>query len=687
MSPLLALLVACGGQDAGGRGRSSTTTEVSPSPTGASSTAVTETATSTTPWDCVVDPADVPDWSTQLGCREDFDLLASAPLDASIPGARSVKTVVDRLQDDALYLQNSTRYAIHWEFCSAHLSGNGLPIVPDLGSFNRTEYYSPDRRFILGALSWYEEPAAWVYEVSPYDTADADMITTAFRKIRDATYFGDALYFHPSSSAVEVVAEDLPPDIPVITTNELFADISYQPLNLGTTMGKLTFYDDLEGELPWFRELLVLDEVPNDVSVVAGIITSEFQTPLSHINVLSQNRGTPNMALKGAIDDPTLRALEDRWVELTVDAMGWEAREVTQEEADAWWEANRPDPLDVTPMDLSITELVDAEEVLDPELSLGEALSLATPAFGGKASHYGGLVHIGDAVPMPKAFVIPVHFYNEYMTDNGLWPRVEAMLADPVFQGDPAVREAELADLRATIEGGSLDPELEGRVLDKLGADYPGLRMRFRSSTNAEDLSGFNGAGLYSSKSGDPSDPSDPVHEAILRVWASVWNFRAYEEREYFGIDHREIGMAVLVHRSFPDEEANGVAITANIFDVAGVEPGFYINVQEGEESVVFPEAGVTTDQFVYYFYAPGQATVFLESSSLVPEGSTVLSVEETFELGVALDAIHNHFYEVYGAGGGFYGMDVEFKFDDLDGSEPPTLWVKQARPYPGWGS
>ena len=50
--------------------------------------------------------------------------------------------------------------------------------------------------------------------------------------------------------------------------------------------------------------------------------------------------------------------------------------------------------------------------------------------------------------------------------------------------------------------------------------------------------------------------------------------------------------MAMLCHRSFPDEDANGVAITANIYDTSGLEPAFYVNVQEGEESVVFPEDG-----------------------------------------------------------------------------------------------
>ena len=45
-------------------------------------------------WECqVTDPEAL--YAISLGCDEDFDALASAPLDASIPGARSTKTVVD----------------------------------------------------------------------------------------------------------------------------------------------------------------------------------------------------------------------------------------------------------------------------------------------------------------------------------------------------------------------------------------------------------------------------------------------------------------------------------------------------------------------------------------------------------------------------------------------------------------
>src|SRR6185312_11087425 len=57
--------------------------------------------------------AAVPDYLQRLGCDADFAQLASDPLDATLPGARSVKVVLDQLDNDALYFQNSTRFKIH----------------------------------------------------------------------------------------------------------------------------------------------------------------------------------------------------------------------------------------------------------------------------------------------------------------------------------------------------------------------------------------------------------------------------------------------------------------------------------------------------------------------------------------------------------------------------------------------
>ncbi len=223
---------------------------------------------------------------------------------------------------------------------------------------------------------------------------------------------------------------------------------------------------------------------------------------------------------------------------------------------------------------------------------------------------------------------------------------------------------------------------------DKLD-EYPEDRIRFRTSTNSEDLDGFPCAGCYESHTGDRSDWND-VLDAIRETWASIWLFRTYEERSYYKVDHTTVTMALLVHHSFPDEEANGVALTANPFDPSGTEPGFYVNVQYGGEfEVVHPPPGVTSDELIYGYYMSTFPVTYLSHSHVLPTGQeTVLSAAQLYELGTALDAIHALFSPAYGPASGnqgWYAMDVEFKFDGTS-PEDAVLQVKQARPHPGRG-
>jgi hypothetical protein len=458
----------------------------------------------TTPVCTLGDGAD-PDFSREIGCRDDFLALASEPLDSSIPGARSVKTVIDRVDDDALYFQNSERYAIHWEFVSEHLSGDPHPIVPMLSSFNTTEYYSPSRRFMLGAVTYYAGADRYCYEIAPYDAADEEMIAKAYSSIADHSFIGKNLYFHPTSEAVERVADDLPSSVRIMTTDELFEGVDYQALNQAESYGRIRFISEAEllTEYVSFRDIVVLDTVPNDISVTMGIITSDFQTPLAHINVLSQNRGTPNMALRDAFENEELRALDGKWVRLKVGGSDYEIEEVDRDEADLWWDEQKPAEVQVPGMNLEVTDLRDIAATIDLEAEeLFDAVKTGTRAFGGKAAHFGGLAHVED-LPIPQAFAIPVYYYSQFMEQNGFDLRVAELLEDPDFQDSAEVRDAELEALRDDMKVAPVDADFEALLRAKLEEDFPGVRMRFRSSTNAEDLDGFTGAGLYTSKSGE----------------------------------------------------------------------------------------------------------------------------------------------------------------------------------------
>jgi phosphoenolpyruvate synthase/pyruvate phosphate dikinase len=396
------------------------------------------------------------------------------------------------------------------------------------------------------------------------------------------------------------------------------------------------------------------------------------------------------MGLRNATKNAELLALDGEWVELNVGANDWSVRKATVAEADAYWEAHRPPPVSLPPYNTTVTGLVDLEDVT-PEVTgtpLRTSIVTSIRAFGGKAAHYSILAKT-DGLPVPKAFAIPIYYYDQFMKENGLFARLDALLADSSFVNDPQTRDEKLAEFRAAMMTAPVDASFQEALKAKIQKDYPGEPMRFRTSTNNEDLDGFPCAGCYESHTGNPANWND-VLDAIRETWASIWLFRTFEERTYYGVDHRSVGMALLVHHSFPDEEANGVAVTANPFDESGLEPGFYVNVQwGGDAEVVHPPPGVTSDQFLYFFDSPNQPITFISHSNLVPTGETVLTKAQTYELGKALAAIQDRFSPAYGPASGkagFYAMDVEFKFDDEAPGEVAKLAVKQARPYPGRG-
>ncbi|MFT3697615.1 MAG: PEP/pyruvate-binding domain-containing protein [Kofleriaceae bacterium] len=642
----------------------------------------------------IADASSPPDDLETITCKQDFDDLASLPIDTTLPSATSMKVVLDTYDANHLYYTNTQKYPIHYNFCSAHLSGtNGLPTVGDLASFNSVQYFSPDRRFILGAVTYYALPDVWVLELSPYDTASKEMIETLFYKVKADAYFGPKLAFHPTSEALTAVAATLPSDIPVVTTDDIYNGIDYQPLSLATAVGTLHFTTAASlsaGEYVSPYTIVVLDSAPNDLSVVQGTITQDFQTPLSHINVLAHTRKIPNMGLRNALTNPDLLALKDQLAMLTTTAEGWTIAPISDADAQAYWAAHAPAPVTLPVADLSQKELRSISLVTpDPtgsETLLGN-LQDSMKSYGGKAAHYSVLYNT-PGMPIRNAFGIPIYYYNEFMTQNGFYTRLQTLLADPDFTSNATTREAALTQLRTDMIAAPLPADLVTALDAKVqSAEFSSVtKMKFRSSSNSEDISGFPCAGCYDSFAGKTTDEAD-MQTAVRQTYASVFAFRAFELRTYYGVAHDSVGMAILAHENFPDEAANGVAVTANPFDASGLDPAYYINVQlGGDVEVVSPPPGVSSDQFLYYFTQPNQPISFIAHSSLTSPGVNVLTTAQTYELGTALQLIHNRFSDAYGPGAGnngWYAMDVEFKFDNEDDPQnAPHCYIKQARPY-----
>src|SRR5437879_78195 len=140
-----------------------------------------------------------------------------------------------------------------------------------------------------------------------------------------------------------------------------------------------------------------------------------------------------------------------------------------------------------------------------------------------------------------------------------------------------------------------MNAQLRVEVLRRLRAEFGTKGVFARSSTNSEDLPNFNGAGLYSTMPNVRGD--EQLIEAIKFVWASVWNFEAYEARERAGVDHLKIFMAVLIQEGI-NSESSGVMITTDPFDREN-KGSIYISAKQGLGSKVV-EGPKVAEQVIY---------------------------------------------------------------------------------------
>ena len=105
---------------------------------------------------------------------------------------------------------------------------------------------------------------------------------------------------------------------------------------------------------------------------------------------------------------------------------------------------------------------------------------------------------------IPDGFGIPFYFYDEFMQYNNFYLEAQVMIDNPAFQNDINFRIDRLKMFRDDIK----DAPMPQWMMDQLQAmheDFPvGTKVRCRSSTNNEDLPGFSGAGLYTSKNSTP---------------------------------------------------------------------------------------------------------------------------------------------------------------------------------------
>ena len=156
-----------------------------------------------------------------------------------------------------------------------------------------------------------------------------------------------------------------------------------------------------------------------------------------------------------------------------------------------------------------------------------------------------------------------------------------------------------------------------------------------------------------------------------------MWNFRAYEERDFYRVDHFMAAMGILCHPNFQEEKSNGVGIS--IDPIYETDSTFYLNTQVGESLITNPDPNSVPEEILLYENpSQGGGYLVLSLSNLVNPGELVMDQVYLDQMRDYLSVIHDEFailYDVVGAEG--FGMDIEYKVTAQD-----QLAIKQARPW-----
>jgi pyruvate, water dikinase len=561
----------------------------------------------------------------------------------------------------------------------------------------------------------------------PFDLED---IVEVDAKLKAAVPFAAALLcFVPWSSSQIVRAQQLEADlaaagVAVVYPEDLIDGLPSVSYSLGEGYGYLNVVPEGQALTDYGpRDVVIVDSAPNDISIVAGLISKNPQSPASHTNLRLQEKGIPNAAVPAIYANAVVAALGGSLVHIQVTESAVTLEPAALAEAQAFWDAHHP----VVPRpiaDLGVRALV----------SFADLGARDAPAYGSKAANLGELHAILPAEHRVDGLGVPFARYQEHIDANGLDAAVDALLANPCVPTSLACKRAALTALRAQIRAAPIDEALLAELAlalgDVLGPGSETVPLRLRSSTNVEDLAVFTGAGLYDSARGCLADDLDgddlgpslclsaeetadlgarlaaaqaeyaahpertclaaiiddlssdltkerTVARALGKVWASLWNEAAFDERAYFGIDHRAAFMGIAVEPTFVLERAEGVAFTG-LVDAHG-HPSLVLLVSQADgQSVVEPDDPTLVAE-VLSFRRCGDGIGdlrLLVSSSLHPDGS-MWSKPELEVLGGLLTLVHDHFVATVYHELDDLALDIEVKLD-----HEGRIVLKQVRPY-----
>jgi len=578
----------------------------------------------------------------------------------------SLKFVIDRRDPDkpVVYFQNAnykvngtTPMSARYHF---YFSEEVLPdFAEDLQSFNEHTYDTQDKRYVAGTVQTYRlDPNGkplYGFQFYPEDVAKEKTILTAMTAVKKAFQISGAkLAFvatGPQQTTATIGAGLTSLGMENTTVDKILGSLKYLPLNPGEAWGYLRIFPtDTEELTP--LDVAVLDELPLDLAVVAGVVTRAYQDASSHVNLKSKERGTPDMVLRDASPThPKLAPFANKPVHLVVKADGYVIEASTDAVVRQKFEERTNKPW------VPVEYVAESQPFAFTEMCPGAAGDClrAAKKFGSKAANLGFLQHrsvLGRTTDTnspsaragynlsPPGNGLPIQFYFDfinYAPNTALRSKLSALItAEKAGTLSPAQRRTMADDVRNAFYAAQMPPAILSAVRGKLGATLPGVdRLKVRSSANAEDLANFDGAGLHDSfsvrmsnvdnadgscaivASTDGVETKLEVNPKTLNcglkgVWASLWNKRAIEERSFARLDHATVGMGIAIVERY-DDDAEIVANSVIVTRVIGNEGlyGYSFSTQVGNNLVTNPLPGTYSENVIAGFVEANKPPTF----------------------------------------------------------------------------
>ncbi|REJ79200.1 MAG: pyruvate, phosphate dikinase [Acidobacteria bacterium] len=496
----------------------------------------------------------------KIDSQADFDSVARVYHQNTPYALPHVMFAIDRRKGNKIYYINSQKYRFHKDFLIANYF-----VLKNTDFFEDT-YIKENRRFIVGTIAWQKPVERFTFEFWDGDLIPAEQIEDAFKAINES--FFASVAFKPNSTRQDSASSDL--GIERISSDDISKNQEYLALNTAKGVGRVHIIDELTDNVEiGYDEILILNEVPVTLPPVAGIIVTKPSTPLSHINLLAKGWGVPNAYIKNA--DKLFKELDGKFIEFETTLTEYKYKPADLEILRAYseWKKEQGKIFKAPPSDLTVTKLASLEEMRKRE----------SIAYGAKAANLGEVKSARiPKVTVPKGFAVPFSFYKAFLEKHGFDIKIEDFAYDYNFVHNPAERRKKLEAFRAEMQAAEFDRDLRNRILVKWRTELGGVGVFVRSSSNAEDIPDFSGAGLYTTVPNVTDE--EAIIEAVKTVWASLWNFEAYEARERAFIEHKGTYMGVLLQVGV-NMDSSGVLITKDPFDKEN-KNAIYISAKRG---------------------------------------------------------------------------------------------------------